>query len=246
LLEELQFQQVQLPALFNVPLGFESFADYRAAMRTRYRSRLDTCMKTTADLKVEVLSDFAELAPQLHRLWRDLFDRAARYHKVVLTERFFAAVSRLPSTRLLLLRRPDSSIAGFGLLFLDGPVLRYSATGFTRDAALNEGVYFRMLYEVIRFGIDNGFTMANLGATTAGPKMSVGGQPVHLHAWMWHPSALHRRALGWLTRRLMRPVAPVERNVFRTTVPLGRDPALAELSLPERPVPAPALASGQR
>lgn len=227
-LKRLGFVPSPLPATFILPLPFASFDEYKAHMRSGYRSRLTGCMKATASLRVEVVDDFASLAPQLLALWRNLYDRATQYRRLVMTESFFEAASKMDEAKVMLLRRPDDSIAGFGLLFLDGPMLRFSVTGFTRDAALQEGVYFRILYEVVRYAIENGCRAVNMGVTTSGPKMSVGALPVHLQAWIWHRSALRRQALGWMSRTLIRPIPPVERNVFREDVSLFMDPALTE------------------
>ncbi|NOK38566.1 GNAT family N-acetyltransferase [Corallococcus exercitus] len=234
-LRRLGFVPSPLPAAFVVPLPFTSFNEYKAHMRARYRGRLAGCMKETASLRVEVVEQFAELAPQLTALWRTLYDRATQYRRLVLTEGFFASASDMPEAKVMLLRRPDESVAGFGLLFVDGPMLRFSCTGFSREAALEEGVYFRLLYEVVRYAIEHGCKAVNMGMTTAGPKMSVGAQPVHVSAWIWHRSALQRQGLGWLTQNLMKPPPPVERNVFKEDVPVFQDPALSEQPVTARP-----------
>jgi hypothetical protein len=227
-LRRLDFQPAPVPATFIVPLPYGSFDEYKSRMRSAYRARMVNCLKTTSSLGCTVETGFHAMAPQLLALWRNLYDRVTRYRRLVLTEGFFEAASRLDEARLMLLRRPDESIAGFGLIMIDGPILRFSCTGFTRDAARNEGVYFRLLYEVIRLAIENGCEAVSLGQSTAGPKMSVGGQPVALQAWLWHRSRLKRRALGWLTRTLMQPAAPVVRNVFKDDVAPYSDPALLE------------------
>jgi hypothetical protein len=228
-LRRLGFLPTPVPATFVVPLPFRSFDDYKAEMRSKYRSRLVNHLKATASLRCEVVRHFAPLAPELLALWRNIYDRATRYRRLVLTRRFLEAVSELDESRVILLRRPDDSVAAFGLVYLDGPMLRFASTGFTREAARDEGVYFRMLYEVIRFAIENGCGAVSLGQSTAEPKMSVGGLPVTLQAWIWHRSGLKRGLLSWLTRTLMRPPPPTAaRSVFRAPIPMYPDPELAE------------------
>lgn len=228
-LRRLGFQPTPLPPTFIISLPYRSFDEYKSQMRSPYRRRLSNYLKATSSLRCEVVRDFAALAPELTALWRNLYDRVTRYRRLVVTQGFLEAVSGLDESSVLLLRRSDNSIAGFGLVYIDGPMLRYSSTGFTREAAREEGVYFRLLYEVVRLAIDNGCEAASLGQSTAEPKMRIGGRPVPLQAWIWHRSGLKRRALSWLTCTLMQPPAPpVERNVFREDVPLYPDPSLAE------------------
>ena len=227
-LRRLDFQPTPLQATFIVSLPFKSFDEYKAQMRSKYRSRLTGHLKATSSLRCEVVSDFRPLAPELIALWRNIHDRVTRYRRLVITQDFLEAVSALDESRVLLLRRADHSIAAFGLVYLDGPMLRYSITGFTREAARVEGVYYRMLYEVVRFAIDNGCSAVSLGQSTAEPKMAIGGRPVPLEAWIWHRSRFKRRALGRVARTLMRPTATLDRSVFRETVPVFPDPALSE------------------
>jgi hypothetical protein len=182
----------------------------------------------TAALRVHVERDFGPLAQNLADLWRNVYERASRYKRVLMPRAFFEEASKLDEARALLLRRTDDSIAAFALLFLDGPVLRFSCTGFTREAALEEGVYFRLLYEIVRYGIENGCQAADFGATSAVPKLTLGAAPVQLHAWVWHRSPIKRRVVAWLKGRLAPPVLPPTRNVFREQPPPFPDPALAE------------------
>ncbi|MGO1069413.1 GNAT family N-acetyltransferase [Lysobacter sp. CA199] len=240
-LRELGFMPVPLPSNYVIALPDRSFEDYKARMRSPYRRRLEQHMKATAGLCCEVVEDFAALAPELAALWRGLYDRVGRYHRVVITERFLQQASGLEESRAVLLRRSDGSVAGFGLVYLDGEVLRYSSTGFTREAAREEGVYFRLLYEVVRLAIERGCTAASLGQSTAEPKLRVGGLPVAVQAWVWHRSGIKRRMLSRLTNALMKPPATAEaRNVFREPAPPVLDPALIEV---ERRRPAENIAT---
>ncbi|WNY20325.1 GNAT family N-acetyltransferase [Xylella fastidiosa] len=221
-----------LPPSYLISLPFTSFDEYLAALRTRYRGHYKNCMKNSAQLSVEILDQFDSLSGDLLHLWRNIYERSGKYHRVRLTQAFFSGASSLTESRILLLRRPDRSIAGFALLFMDGPMLRYSCTGFTREAAVGEGVYFRLLYEVVRYGIEHRCQAVNLGVTTPGPKMSVGGRPITLDAWVWHQSPVQRTLIRMLTQTLLRPQPPAIRNPFRDEQPTMRDPALCSHTFP--------------
>lgn len=228
-LKGLGFRPVPMPANHLLALPFPSFAGYKAHMRSAYRRRLEQCLKHTAALRCEVVDDFHALSGELAALWRGLYERVGRYHRVIVTEDFFRAASRLPESRALLLRRVDGSLAGFGLVYLDGPVLRYSSTGFTREAARDEGVYQRLLYEVIRLAIESGCEAASLGQSTAEPKLRVGAHAVPVNAWIWHRSRLRRNLVSRLASAMMTPTqTPPLRHVFHEPLPPYRDPALQE------------------
>lgn len=225
------FMSLPMPATMLVPLPLGSFEDYKQGMRAKYRALMKARLKKTEALSCEVVNDFSALVPELIELWRNLYGRAARYHRLVVTPQFLTSVSKLDESRALLLRRKDGSIAAFGLMYLDGETLRGTVGGFTKEAAVDEGVYFRMLYETVRFAADNGFRAAALGQSTAGPKMSIGAVPIPLTAWIWRPSRIGRWILSRLIGTLMRPEPPPPpRNVFTNPIVSLRDAALADFA----------------
>jgi hypothetical protein len=132
----------------------------------------------------------------------------------VLREPFFRGVAEQDDSSVLLLRREDGSIASYALLADDRPWLHFLYTGF-EERAVEEAAYFRLLYELVRHGIEQGFDSINLGLTTLPPKLDVGGVPVHLYAWLKHRQPLLHEVF---TRAGAGPFAPsrVEpRNVFK-------------------------------
>ncbi len=230
-LRRLGFMSLPMPATMLVSLPHGSFEDYKRSMRAKYRKLMKARLKKTETLSCEIVNDFSPLTPEFIALWRNLYGRAARYHRLVVTPQFLASVSALDESRALLLRRKDGSIAAFGLLYLDGEILRGTVGGFTKQAAVDEGVYFRMLYETVRFAADNGFRAAALGQSTAEPKMSIGAVPVPLTAWIWRPSWIGRWILSRLIGTLMRPEPPPHpRNVFTSSIAPHCDAALYDFA----------------
>jgi hypothetical protein len=227
-LERLGFQRWPIPAGFALPLAFDSFSHYQANLRSPYRRRLTRCLDETRALTASAESEFAALAPELATLWLSVFDRADRYKRVVLPPAFFRAASALVTSRALLLRRSDGSIAAFALLLVDGPVLRFHCTGFKREAAFEEGVYFRLLYEIVRYGIESGCKAVDLGITAGDAKTTIGAVPTYRHAWLWLRSRWLRRLAALVTTPSARTQPIVQRNVFRNPVASERDPAFAE------------------
>lgn len=228
-LRRLGFKPLPLPVTMLVSLPEGSFETYVSLMRAKYRNLMKKRLSQSASISCEIVQDFAPLVPELMALWRNLYDRADRYHRIRVTPAFFTAVSALEESRVLVLRRQDASIAAFAVLYLDGQVVRATIGGFTKEAALDEGAYFRMLYEIVRFAADHGFRAVSLGQTAAGPKMSIGAVPVPLSAWIWRSSRLGRGILSQLVNTLMRPEAPPpDRNVFRQAPLRPRDTALTD------------------
>lgn len=214
-LSEAGFASLEILPTVVLDVRFSSFDEYLRAMRAQYRRRARRILRQSGALHVEHRSQFGELAPELARLAAAVFDRATEVKREMLTERYFRAASAEPRLSLLLLRRPDGSIASFALLLDDRPWLHFLSCGFEEDAGRSEGAYFRLLYEIVRTGIDGGYAHLNFGITTLPPKLDTGGVPVRLAAWMrYHRPLLHRIG-ALLGARMFAGTAPRPRNVFR-------------------------------
>ncbi len=214
-LKSLGFAGVPMLATGVVDLPYDSFDDYLGAMRSQYRRRARQAFKRSNELTVEHVSDFAEHADELARLWGLIYERASEIKREILTPDFFRAASEVEDASVLLMRRPDGSIASFGLLLADRPLLSFLQCGFEEEAGREEGAYFRLLYEIVRLAIEHGYEQVDLGVTTLEPKLDVGAVPVPLFGWVRHANPVFQRALKALANGPMKPPKVEARNVFK-------------------------------
>lgn len=180
------FDRVIALPTFVVEVRYESFDAYLQAMRSKYRRRTRSILQESGHLRPELIDDFAPLADELARLWRLVYDRAHETKREILCPAFFRAAAELDEVKALVLWRKDGSIAIFGLLLEDGGYLHFLHTGFAEEAGRSEAAYFRLLLEIVRVAIGGRFKTADLGCTTAGPKLDIGAVPVPLTAWLRH------------------------------------------------------------
>jgi predicted N-acyltransferase len=214
-LQRLGFAGVPILPTAVVDLPYESFDDYLAAMRAQYRRRARQTLKRSCDLHIEHCEDFGGLADDLARLWRRIYDRAREVKREILTPAYFRAIAGLQDSSVLLAHRRDGSIAAFALLLSDGPWLSFLQCGLDEDAARSEGAYFRLLYEIVRFGIEHRFEQVDLGITTLIPKLDVGGIPIPLFAWVRHRNPVIQRVLRAVATGVLRPDQLEPRRVFK-------------------------------
>lgn len=214
-IRELGFSRLPVPSSVVLDLPFDSFDDYLLAMRAPYRRRVRRVLEQSQHLTVERLHDFTDLAPELARLVRLVYERAQEVRRETLPPAFFSAVARLDSTSALLLRRPDGSIASSALLQFDGDWLHFHTCGFEQAAGVDEAAYFRLLYEIVRTGIELDARRIDLGITTLAPKFDLGGRPVPLFAWIRHRHALAQRLFAKLAGTIFAPPAAKPRRVFK-------------------------------
>jgi hypothetical protein len=212
------FAPVPIPptGVVNTPYG--SFEEYLGAMRAQYRRRAQQALKRSASLQIEHLRDFAAEADELARLWYAIYQRAREVRREILPAAFFRSVSALPESSVLVARRADGSIAAFGLLLDDDRWLSFVQCGFEEEAR-SEGAYFRLLYEIVRVGIENGFEQVDLGITTLAPKLDVGAVPVPLWAWLKHRNPLLQRIIRNAAQGPLSPPEVPARRVFKDSPP---------------------------
>lgn len=222
-LHRLGFASVPMLPTAVVDLSFDSFEDYLTAMRAQYRRRARQAIKRSAGLSIEHLTNFADLADELARLWRMIFDRATELKREILTPDYFRAVSRLEGSSVLLARRRDGTIAAFALLLAEPPWLAFLQCGFDEASARSEGAYFRLLYELVRLGIEGGFQQLELGVTTLEPKLDIGGVPVPLFAWVRHRNPVVQRLLRAFANGPMQPDEVAPRRVFKDPPPSAEE-----------------------
>lgn len=218
-LARLGFAPIGAPPTAVVDLPYSSFDEYLAAMRAPYRRRAQQTFKRSASLHVEHREQFDDVADELARLWKAIYDRAREVRREVLTSAFFRAASAVEEAQVLLMRRTDGTIASFALLLDDRPWLAFVQCGFQTSAGRDEGAYFRLLYEIVRFAIERGYAQVDLGITTLAPKLDVGAVPIPLIAWIRHENRLLQRVIRKLARGPLRPPELQPRRVFKQPPP---------------------------
>lgn len=220
------FAPVPIPHTAVVPVPYSSFEEYLGSMRAQYRRRAQQTLKRSASLQIEHLRDFAAEADELARLWFSIYQRAREVRREILPPAFFRGVSSLPEASVLVARRPDASIAAFALLLDDDHTLSFVQCGFEEEAR-DEAAYFRLLYEIVRLGIDSGFDLVDLGITTLKPKLDVGAVPVPQWAWLKHRNPLLQRAIRAMARGPLSPPDVSARRVFKEAPPSPEEIARA-------------------
>lgn len=209
------FAAVPIPPTAVVDTHYSSFEEYLGAMRAQYRRRAQQTLKRSGSLQIEHLRDFASEAEELARLWRAIYDRAREVRREILPPAFFAKASDLPEASVLVARRENGSIAAFALLLDDERWLSFVQCGFEAQAGRDEAAYFRLLYEIVRLGIEEGFEQVDLGITTLPPKLDVGALPVPLHAWLKHRNPVLQRVIRAVAQGRLSPPEVSARRVFK-------------------------------
>jgi len=191
---------VQGPTLPTVVLEHElsSFDDYLAALRSDYRRRYRRIAKTMAGAE-RIVGPCSELSERGYQLYLGAFERSdAKLEK--LSHGFFTA---LPTPFQLTRYELRGTLLGWHISAVEPSRATFFMGGVDQDLNERYRVYFNLLFDVIRQGIDAGCTTIDLGQTAEVPKLRTGAtlEPRGMFAWnRWGlVRGVLQRAAPWLT-----------------------------------------------
>lgn len=163
---------------------YESVCGYMNRLRSSYRRRINQSLKACGDIAVETDGDPA----QLYRLYLNTYNRSD-YKLERLEEGFF---NEADGERLVFKR--DKKPVGFALLRGHGKRLDFMFCGmdYNEDTAQ---LYFFMLYNIVRYGIEKGYEEIDLGQTSEAAKMRFGAYAEKRYFYASHSSPFMRLLL---------------------------------------------------
>ncbi|MBN1411069.1 MAG: GNAT family N-acetyltransferase [Spirochaetales bacterium] len=205
-----------LPAS-EVRIKWDTFENYIKDFKSHYRQKIKRCLKSikAGILRIEIRDNFSDIAPRLHELWHHVYMRAKEYKREVLTPEFFINMHKyLGSKSRVALFHQDGIIVGFIFFLIDDLTLRPLFIGMDYNYHFDDNLYFSILYQSIKIGIEYGKKYVETGITTLNPKMQVGARMYPLYGFMKHISVLKNRPLTTLFKYLTPPYRPLWKHVF--------------------------------
>lgn len=198
-------------------LPFARFDGYLSALRSDYRRRAQASL--ALPLRTKVIRDFSAHAEPVARL----IDLTTRRSSASRTERVDAALlarwAAAKQTAALLVEDEAGALLAAAVLLTGGPVVHFLRCGFDEAVGRASGAYLRLLFELVRFAIDEGAQYLDLGVTSAEPKARLGAEAVPLRVWAFPRRPWVRAALRLASPVLSASKAPPPRRVFRRPAP---------------------------
>lgn len=161
-------------------LPFASFDEYVAALRSDYRNRVKKVFRKTAQLDIRFIDNQTQFSEELYNLYLNVLGNS-RIRIETLSKEYFSG----KMFRVFVAYREDKPV-GFVQLLPDGDELVFEFVGLDYDCNENMPVYHRMLYEIVRYGIENGFKTIDFGQTADDTKLKLGCRYVMLYAALHH------------------------------------------------------------
>ena len=205
---------LEFDPLMRVPLhALSSWDDYRSALRTKARTKVNRILKLSAPLHFRSLevADIREQAQALHALYLKTYDRAAFRLGGLQPEDLVLFKEEMGSRFQLWVAEKDGEQIGFHCGMCDEEEVEAFFVGFGLEHNQTFALYQRMLIEFIRWGLKEGCSVVNLGRTALDLKASLGAQPQRLvlHERIQNP-IVHRLA-QWAARASAPKQEPLKR-----------------------------------
>ncbi len=174
-------------------LRWSSFEEYLNDMRSGYRRRYNQALNKSAGLKTYFLSDTQNFSQELYRLYEEVFERSP-YKLEKLSLDFF----RSPRFKIMVLEQDDGQPCGFIQLLSNGSELIFEFIGFNHEKNHQYDLYIRLLLEIVRYGLDNGYKTIDFGQTADEAKLKLGARYEQLYAFLHH----HNPVINFWSKKL--------------------------------------------
>lgn len=184
--------------------NWQSFDDYLAAMKTKFRVKAKKAYKQSTRIKIEDVTDenIAQMLPKMTDL----------YQKVALNADFNLGNFNLETYKLLKEKFGDNyilktywlqdKIVGFISGIINETSLDAHFVGIDYQLNREHAIYQRMLYEYIEIAIDKKLKNINFGRTASEIKSSVGAIPQDLTMYLRHKKSITNKILKLFLQRV--------------------------------------------
>ena len=184
---------------------WQSFEDYLEAMSSKYRVRARRAFKKAApahclELDAEAIQQHL---PALHQLYQEVADSSA-FNLITLPAGYFLTLKEaLPEEFRLFAYFHQQELIGFFTTLRNGAEIDAHFMGFRAEENRQYHLYLNMLYEIVRFAIEEErVARISFSRTAMEIKSSVGAEPQPAYCYIRHFSEPINRLVPILTSYL--------------------------------------------
>jgi len=193
-------------------LNWDCFDDYIDQMRGGYRRRYRKALRDSAGLRLRTLDDPSEFDEELYGLYLQVLQRSRTIIETLSIEYFRGHFFTI------LVLEDDSGPQGFVQLLPNGTELIFEFVGVNYATNATHDTYHRLLLEIVKYGIEHGFSTIDFGQTADESKLKLGCQPVTLYAGLHHSNPVIMVGTRLLAPHLTYPVVTNNFRVFKEAV----------------------------
>lgn len=176
---------------------WKTVEDYRAAMSSKYRTRMKRALKKGKEIK-KVNLDEAGIAREKNRLY-ELYMKIASnssFNAAILDENYMLGLKRkFPEAFQLTAYYLEDELIGYYTTIKNHHEIEAHFLGFDPSYNRDYQVYLNILYDIVTDGINVGAKEVVFARTATEIKSSVGAVPVEMYCYARHRSRLSNKVL---------------------------------------------------
>ena len=169
---------------------WKTFDDYMSALSSKYRVRAKKVFTLTNDAAVVFKNLTAEEIKQYEARLNDLYARVmgnAEFKLAELSKDFFSEQKKqLPDNYHVFGYFQNENLIGFISVFIFGKRIEVHYTGMEHEICKPIHLYQRMMYDVVKFGIENNAERLHFGRTAPEIKSTIGAVPSPMYGYVKH------------------------------------------------------------
>jgi predicted N-acyltransferase len=188
----------------QLPENWQTFDDYLAAMKTKFRVKARKAFKQSADLRIEevTLENIEQKLPKMTALYEKVASNAGFNLIDFNLETYKDLKERLGDNYILKTYWLDKKIVGFISGIINNNSLDAHFVGIDYQLNRAHAIYQRMLYNYIEIAIDKKLKTINFGRTASEIKSSVGAVPQNLTMYLRHKKTIKNKILKLFLQRV--------------------------------------------
>ena len=188
---------------------FSSFEDYLGSLRSNYRRRYKQALKKSQDLTLTYLENNADFTEEMYNCYLQVYNKSR-----VKIEKLPISFFRGDIFKIFTLSKEDK-VVGFCQLLENGSELIFEFVGVDYAYNAQYDVYHRILLEIVRYGIENGFKTIDFGQTADESKLKLGSEYTYLYAYLHHSNWVKNKINQLLGRFLSYKYLTTKFDVFK-------------------------------
>ena len=207
---------VQPDMIFHVEDRWETFEDYLAEVKSKYRVKFKKVKKQAKDLDLLIMTqeDADKYNSAMYALYKATADRAL-FSLFTLSENYFSALKKSLGDDLVLIGVfKEEQLLGFFTFVKNGEFGDAHFLGYDVKVNSKYQLYFNILLRLIKEAINQKVKFLNLSRTALEIKSSVGAVPYDMDIYVKHTNSFVNRLLPWILSKTVPDNSWVPRSPY--------------------------------
>lgn len=190
--------------VLTVPKHWQSFEDYLAAMKTKFRVKAKKAFSQSKNIKIEDISvdKLAALMPEISNLYKNVATNAKFNLTNFNVNTYVDLKKHFGDTFMVKGFYLNKKLVGFMTGVINNKTLDAHFVGINYDLNRKYAIYQRMLYTYIEIAIAKKVNIINFGRTASEIKSSVGATPQELTVYVRHKKTITNKILKLFLQRI--------------------------------------------